>query len=416
MAGAAASTGGKQIVVDPTSITVALNWGRQMKEEGNNKAQDSIEVRPPGASSRIIVLSEKPMIIGRERSSDIWLADAAVSRRHAQLQLTNEGKWSLQDLGSENGTFVNGHQIEYAILNDGDSIRIGDCDLILREGKAAEEEEAFIEFVEAETLPLEGRPAWSLVGRYAELVRKLNHTEDMNSLMQCLTTGCLEMCQARHAAVGTFHGDEISWCGWASEEGQEAAAPDISDMVCKRLRAESMTFEYLPRTGRMKEYKGDTVSGALLFPLRSGGKTYGLLFLEIDPSARPLRRPEAGLVRLAALEAANRMAHFISQEAAEQQARIEVGLNAARRMQVGFFPKTLDIDPRIEIGAVNHPSIVVSGDYYYAEKIDKDHLIFIIADVMGCGLPAAMFVSNFQAGFRLAPRFSTEIDKIHLFS
>jgi pSer/pThr/pTyr-binding forkhead associated (FHA) protein len=65
--------------------------------------------------------------IGRHRLNDIHLADpsAKVSRFHAALFRDAEGRYSLQDLGSRNHTFVNEKRRDYGALNDGDRIEVG---------------------------------------------------------------------------------------------------------------------------------------------------------------------------------------------------------------------------------------------------------------------------------------------------
>ncbi len=71
------------------------------------------------------VLSER-VSIGRAAGNDVALAgDLRVSRRHAELVRSSEGAWSIIDLGSHNGTFVNGARVRRALLVDGDLVSIG---------------------------------------------------------------------------------------------------------------------------------------------------------------------------------------------------------------------------------------------------------------------------------------------------
>ena len=69
-------------------------------------------------------LPDAPALIGRE-SRQLPLGDNTVSRRHAELQPL-DGSWILKDLGSSNGTYVNGLRVSntYA-LKLGDQIRVG---------------------------------------------------------------------------------------------------------------------------------------------------------------------------------------------------------------------------------------------------------------------------------------------------
>src|SRR5215472_1634442 len=62
--------------------------------------------------------------IGRGADQDLVLADIAVSRRHFTLH-AERGRFRLRDLGSGNGTLVNGQRVESVVLNDGDQIECG---------------------------------------------------------------------------------------------------------------------------------------------------------------------------------------------------------------------------------------------------------------------------------------------------
>jgi ribosomal protein S27E len=63
-------------------------------------------------------------LIGRSPECDIFLDDVTVSRRHAEL-LDDGGHFTIRDLGSLNGTFVNRSRIEAAELEDDDEVQIG---------------------------------------------------------------------------------------------------------------------------------------------------------------------------------------------------------------------------------------------------------------------------------------------------
>ena len=82
---------------------------------------------------RAFSLGDDETIIGRE-SETAQLNDGTVSRRHVRLW-TEEGRWMLEDLGSANGTFLNGMRVSKAIpLNRGDQIRCGSTLLIFQAG------------------------------------------------------------------------------------------------------------------------------------------------------------------------------------------------------------------------------------------------------------------------------------------
>ncbi len=90
-------------------------------------------------------LDDKPVVIGRDPSATIMLADERVTRRHCEIRLWN-GDFVIKDLHSKNGTFINDEQEMVAILELNDIIKIGpfllavrdDASLMLGETQAGE--------------------------------------------------------------------------------------------------------------------------------------------------------------------------------------------------------------------------------------------------------------------------------------
>ncbi len=78
--------------------------------------------RGPGMGSRFLLSSLT--LIGRDPVSDIFLDDVTISRKHAQISLEEE-RYVLEDLGSLNGTYVNGSSVVRVVLDSSDEIQIG---------------------------------------------------------------------------------------------------------------------------------------------------------------------------------------------------------------------------------------------------------------------------------------------------
>ena len=83
-----------------------------------------LEILIEGAPARRVPLGEGVFVIGREKACDICIDDKTVSRKHAKLSY-RDGVHTLEDLGSGNGTMVNGKKITSKKLKNGDSVTIG---------------------------------------------------------------------------------------------------------------------------------------------------------------------------------------------------------------------------------------------------------------------------------------------------
>jgi diguanylate cyclase (GGDEF)-like protein len=72
------------------------------------------------------VMCDLPVIIGRDETADLALSDGSISRAHCKVERLETGRYMLIDLGSTNGTALNGERVQGAIpLNPGDKIFLG---------------------------------------------------------------------------------------------------------------------------------------------------------------------------------------------------------------------------------------------------------------------------------------------------
>ncbi|MDQ3958511.1 MAG: zinc-ribbon and FHA domain-containing protein [Actinomycetota bacterium] len=88
--------------------------------------------RGPNAGSKFFLDTDVTQV-GRHPDSDIFLDDITVSRRHAELRRSSQA-FTLADVGSLNGTYVNRERVEDARLRSGDEIQIGKFKLIFLTG------------------------------------------------------------------------------------------------------------------------------------------------------------------------------------------------------------------------------------------------------------------------------------------
>ena len=101
--------------------------------EGAKSVRIAIEASPKNEPPRPPVFMEGDELVVGRTDGDILVDDRMVSKKHAVIEWKNSTLPVLRDLGSLNGTFLNGEKIDgQVIVTDGDEIRVGSCHLRVR--------------------------------------------------------------------------------------------------------------------------------------------------------------------------------------------------------------------------------------------------------------------------------------------
>jgi len=383
---------------------------------------DYLEVASQGEQLRRIFLRKARVHIGRSNACDIQLAGGYVSRRHARLERDLAGHWRLIDVGSANGTFVNGRRIQVAALRDADVIAVGTHRLTLHCPSAQQTDTgtgtatdtnleivpsvATSRVVDRATLsPNRVVPA-RLLGDLHEAGRRLGRSADIPSLLAAVAQEFRSLLQPRRIAVGREDGAQCQWPVVTDERGRPADSSDLPRRLVPRVQAlegsiaiklDSFTPVGVSKTGKES-------SGSLLFPVKAGNRRLGHVYVELSAGGPPVTDEAIEflslLTRQAALIWENLELHAVRRDADE----LHRELSAAREIQLQLFPAQRVLDPRLEIAAENVPALTVSGDYYDFQLIEPGRILFILADVMGHGLPAALMMTSVQAVFRTGVR------------
>jgi hypothetical protein len=109
--------------------TMVLDREKLLREKPR-APKASLAVRE-GDHRRELTLGPEALAIGRDPQNDIVLDDRRVSRKHAEIRL-RLGRYTLYDLQSTNGTYVNGRRVAEVVLSNGDRIGIGGVELQYR--------------------------------------------------------------------------------------------------------------------------------------------------------------------------------------------------------------------------------------------------------------------------------------------
>jgi FHA domain/zinc-ribbon domain len=128
---------GALLVRDPTGADTTMTFSPEELAEDGADALDEIGLEGPalvvrsggGRQGETFRPQGERTTIGRSPDCGIFLDDVTVSRRHAVL-IESDGRFTIEDQGSLNGTFLNRKRIESAELENGDELQIGKYRLI----------------------------------------------------------------------------------------------------------------------------------------------------------------------------------------------------------------------------------------------------------------------------------------------
>ena len=122
------------VVVIFIAVSVLTMFGKARQEKEIEQLRwDKVSAHMALYDNAVIPLEADEILVGRHGAADIRFTDMSVSRYHAVLYVSN-GVWSVMDLGSKSGTYVNGRKIRSQVkLKDMDEIRFGTKSVVIRQ-------------------------------------------------------------------------------------------------------------------------------------------------------------------------------------------------------------------------------------------------------------------------------------------
>ena len=371
------------------------------------------------------------VLVGRTEDCDLVVDDAAASRHHVEIAARNN-RFFWKDLGSRNGTLVNGARMLEGELKSGDQIEIGQTTVRFEIEQAPDEtdqEETAGMFRETISGGSEspGAPA-SGPAKTEQLLHAVYSVMNATATIYepcTLVDRILETTvRAIHAQRGAifFAGESdddllpCPVCGGVHviRDGKlhRAGADEIriSSTVARQVlrEGESVLFQNTENESLLNAAESIMslkLRSILCVPLRAKNGILGILYIDTDRASHQYTREDmllstavgnsAGL----ALENANMHLEMLEKQ------RIEQDIQHAWTIQEGFLVKEWpEGDPRFEVYGETHPAKTVGGDFYDFVQPDGDHVGILIGDVSGKGVPAALTMAQLLAAFRLYAR------------
>ncbi|HEY8376377.1 MAG TPA: SpoIIE family protein phosphatase [Nannocystis sp.] len=388
-----------------------------------------LEIRRGQTPVTNINLVGRRVVVGRSPDCDIVLNTTSVSRQHAEL-ISDGAGWRVRDLGSRNGTGVNGTRVAgERVLQSGDVLRIDEFDLVFHAGPAPARPAARprtsvtdAAFGPARTLQELGPPKVDA----AHLSRVLDFSAAL------LAEGAADQRMAllcRLITSAHFHGTSavVLRISRADPSAPEILSgptgpggePPISRSVIKAVLAtEAPVLASSGPTGprrvdmvQMSVVLGGQATAAIACPIRGDADHLDVLYVML-----PGQYGTAEWLALASLVTAMyKQAEdaWAAREAAQRQALLEEELRRASAIQARLVPKDMSAGS-LQIGFGFTPCKGVGGDYVDALPTRDGRVLVTVMDVAGKGIDAALIASGLHTTVHLAVRQGMSLpDLVH---
>jgi len=382
----------------------------------------------PDHKTRRVNLDTESLSLGRAHTNDLcYPEDASLSRRHLVLRSDEKGVW-VEDLGSKNGTLVNGTRLtEPTLINPGDRLIVGHLEITLVDPDGGDTSVVFVPSTGPDIAPqgtvmtrledllsneatapafpasspgmpipsptpaLAPQPAFDtpIVKAMFRAGRELARDRPLEELFPMILEMSIEAVGAERGVLlalesgrlvsKAVHGDQFRISATIRDKVlNEKASLLIRDMAQEEAFREQLSIS------------AQQIHTMMAVPLQTEQDVIGLIYVDSRMWMREFTSDDLNLLTFLGNIAAIKIEQqrfAVIQKDSEQAAVIQ------RRILPGGPPKVEGLD----LAGYNVPCRTVGGDYYDYIVHDDGKISVVLADVAGKGISAAMLVSNLQA-------------------
>jgi serine phosphatase RsbU (regulator of sigma subunit) len=383
-----------------------------------------LEVVSPDGARRYVRITQSPFLIGRgaETGNHLQLSDRRISRNCAAIVI-EANRFYIEDRGQRRGLFVNGEKVESRELQDGDDISFGlddSYEMIFRSAGAADSESLpqlltriehitsseptggglrkLNQLLEAMALFHSQRPLDEVLANMLDHAVSLTDA-DRGLLLEADASGALKVKLARRSGKLRLPPESVAPSQTAIQLALKQQSPVITEdlaqadmdlqaaqsIVAQRLRAVVVLPLYAISRANAQESLIDIKRGHFL----------GVLYLD---SRRPaaFSKLDRQILEALAGDAASILDNARLVERERERQRLEQEINIARDIQQALLPRNFPDNPNFAVTGVNFPCLSVGGDYFDVFPLSDGRTVFVIADVSGKGLGAAIVTTMLQ--------------------
>ena len=381
-----------------------------------------LTIRAPDGALQTVSLDKDCITIGRSHDNDVFLPDQLLSRHHAEILKGDDG-YILKDLGSKNGTLLNGARVNALMpLAPGDSIVLGDYRLtFVRWSEPAEDplsDDSGAKVFKARDIS----DVFTRMGDDQQSLEKQNHIlalltraaqdlvhhRPLDELFELVLDLLFQAVPAERGAVLIIEAGEPVVRASRSRMGEEITS--VPRSIARAVLNERVTL-LLPHVDEHESFSSQEsiiatgIRSAVCAPLwythptTKKEEVIGLVYLDSRSIKNSFAEDDLRIITALANLAAARIENVRLVEESLEKQKLEQDLAKAAQIQAGLLP---GVPPEVigySLSGSNEPCRAVGGDYYDFE-IENGRLLVALGDVAGKGTAAALLMMVLRVSLR----------------
>lgn len=355
--------------------------------------------------------------LGRATDCTIPIKDRYLSRKHAEI-IYASGAWAVRDCGSVNGTLLNGTKLTAVTpLKPGDRIVLGDSEVIFEPDDAITSQSQLIALdsnSHAKNLAIKMQDAVvadsARTGVMASLALEFIEDRPMDQLFDFILDRVVDLLHPSRCALALLGDDKA----FETVHLRRSDATDSLDLYISRtllgeVIEERSVVSFVDtsqdeKLARAESIVAQNIRSAVCAPLLVGEQVLGVLYLDFQANRGAVTQDDVRLIAQIARFAAVKLETTRLREESIAKAKLDEELRTAYVIQSKLLPAQLPIIAGYSFAGMNKPARGVSGDYYDVVVRPDGRMYFIIADVSGKGITAALVMASVATAFNIFTR------------
>lgn len=366
----------------------------------------------PQGNEQVYHLGTADVLIGRKTDANIALSDPHVSRIHAKIVGDEEG-YCLLDLGSTQGTYVNGQRVQRHLLQHGDRVALGkgwvelfyftrDTETTRPSSRAREKSLADLSLV----LPAESSEL-EKISCLLDFQYQWGHVFTPEKAFEQILASALKISGAERGFILLKKPDGFGYAVGIDGRGRLLSQSEFrtSQSVVQQVATDEKPVFMVEHIEEKFAEQASIVAMGLraiaclpLFGLPAAADRptiLGILYLDSTHAMQSLSGLDQKILSKLAVEAGNVLEKVEMLKGFEERNKLEQELALAEETQKGLLPQSLPQLEPLRIHAFSKPTRYVGGDFYDFLQPNPNEVIGVLGDVSGKGVSASLLSSMF---------------------